>query len=118
MSSAAAPIDTVEIAKANFPAIEKGIPGEKLITSAERDQEEEKQAIDAISDSTGHDVLLGPNGEQYPTKEELETLPRVVGKVGLVIYSVAFIELCERFAYYGTTAVCKWSLSSYVISIL
>jgi POT family proton-dependent oligopeptide transporter len=109
MSSGAAALDTAELAVANYPAIEKGVPGEKLVV-ADADgnaivKDEGGVVGDTVSDSTGPDVLLGPNGEQYPTKEELETLPRVVGKVGFVIYSVAFIELCERFAYYGTTAV-------------
>ncbi|KAI1803196.1 PTR2-domain-containing protein [Daldinia bambusicola] len=49
--------------------------------------------------------LRGPNGEEYPTKEELDTLRRVKGPINLIIYTIAFVELCERFAYYGTTAV-------------
>lgn len=42
-----------------------------------------------------------------PTGEELETLRRVTGKIPWLAYTVAFVELCERFSYYGTTAVCK-----------
>jgi len=53
------------------------------------------------------DILVGPNGEQYPTEEELKTLHRTYGHVPWIIYTIAFVELCERFAYYGTTAVCK-----------
>ncbi|KAI1075978.1 PTR2-domain-containing protein [Whalleya microplaca] len=49
--------------------------------------------------------LRGPNGEEYPTKDELQTLRRVKGPISMIIYTIAFIELCERFAYYGTTAV-------------
>ena len=41
-----------------------------------------------------------------PTDEELATLRRVAGKLPMAAYSVAFVELCERFSYYGTTAVC------------
>lgn len=41
-----------------------------------------------------------------PTDEELATLRRVAGKLPAAAYSVAFVELCERFSYYGTTAVC------------
>lgn len=52
-------------------------------------------------------VLRGPNGEEYPTAEELQTLERVQGPITWIIYTIAFIELCERFAYYGTTAVCE-----------
>lgn len=51
--------------------------------------------------------LRGPDGEEYPTKVELATLRRVMGPVSWVIYTVAFCELCERFAYYGTTTICK-----------
>ncbi|KAI2631326.1 PTR2-domain-containing protein [Hypomontagnella submonticulosa] len=51
----------------------------------------------------GH--IRGPNGEEYPTAEELKTLRRVKGRINWIIYTIAFIELCERFAYYGTTAV-------------
>ncbi|KAI0129181.1 POT family protein [Xylariales sp. AK1849] len=50
-------------------------------------------------------ALTGPNGEEYPTKEELVTLRRVKGRIDWIIYTIAFCELCERFAYYGTTAV-------------
>ncbi|KAK4121447.1 PTR2-domain-containing protein [Parathielavia appendiculata] len=40
-----------------------------------------------------------------PTEEELHTLRRVPDKIPWAIYTIAFIELCERFSYYGTTAV-------------
>lgn len=83
---------------ANIPAIGKGIAGEKK--------------LDILSSSSNSDEeRVGPNGEQYPTKEEFETLPHVVGKVNWIIYSIAFIELCERFGYYGTTAVCEYLAS-------
>lgn len=47
------------------------------------------------------------NADGTPTEEELHTLRRVSGKVPWTAYTVAFVELCERFSYYGTTAVCK-----------
>ncbi|KAK8047847.1 POT family protein [Apiospora saccharicola] len=61
----------------------------------------------AISGPTkiAEEILRGPNGEEYPTKDELDTLRRVKGKIHWIIYTVAFCELCERFAYYGTTQV-------------
>ncbi|KAK3359123.1 POT family-domain-containing protein [Lasiosphaeria hispida] len=40
-----------------------------------------------------------------PTEEELHTLRRVPDKIPWSIYTIAFVELCERFSYYGTTAV-------------
>ncbi|KAL5366368.1 putative MFS peptide transporter [Aspergillus floccosus] len=45
------------------------------------------------------------DGHEYPTEEEERTLRRVAGKVRWTAYTVAFVELCERFSYYGTTAV-------------
>lgn len=43
----------------------------------------------------------------YPTDEDLRTLRRVSGKLPWLTFTVAIVELCERFSYYGTTAVCK-----------
>lgn len=42
-----------------------------------------------------------------PTEEELHTLKRVPGVLPWIAFTVAFIELCERFSYYGTTAICQ-----------
>lgn len=53
------------------------------------------------------DSLTGPNGEVYPTDEEMGTLRRVHGKVSWLIYTIGIVEMVERFAYYGTTAVCE-----------
>jgi len=41
----------------------------------------------------------------YPTEEEYNTLRRVPDKVPFASYLVAFVELGERFSYYGTTVV-------------
>jgi proton-dependent oligopeptide transporter, POT family len=40
------------------------------------------------------------------TEEDLLTLRRVSGKIPWPAYTLAFVELCERFSYYGTTIVC------------
>lgn len=40
-----------------------------------------------------------------PTEEEMHTLRHVSDKVPWEAFTVAFIELCERFSYYGCTAV-------------
>jgi len=37
-----------------------------------------------------------------PTDEDLKTLPRVADRISWSVYTVAFVELCERFSYYGT----------------
>jgi POT family proton-dependent oligopeptide transporter len=44
---------------------------------------------------------------EQPTKEELSTLRRVSGQIPWTAYTVAFVELCEQFSYYGTTVVCE-----------
>lgn len=47
----------------------------------------------------------------YPSEEEMKTLRRVAGTVPWTTFTVAFVELCERFSYYGTTAVCQSTTS-------
>jgi POT family proton-dependent oligopeptide transporter len=54
-------------------------------------------------DQLGISVTTADGGS--PTEEELHTLRRVPDKIPWSIYTIAFIELCERFSYYGTTAV-------------
>ncbi|GAB1196481.1 hypothetical protein APSETT444_005752 [Aspergillus pseudonomiae] len=45
------------------------------------------------------------DGCAAPTEQELDSLRRVAGSVRWTAYTIAFVELCERFSYYGTTAV-------------
>lgn len=49
---------------------------------------------------------------EFPTEEELHTLRRVADHIPLKVYTLAFVELCERFSYYGTTVVCKYQFTS------
>ncbi|KAL2268712.1 hypothetical protein VTJ83DRAFT_3558 [Remersonia thermophila] len=58
----------------------------------------------AASANGDEKVGITADGEA-PTEEELQTLRRVPDKINWNIYTIAFIELCERFSYYGTTAV-------------
>ncbi|KAI2616821.1 PTR2-domain-containing protein [Hypoxylon sp. NC1633] len=76
-----------------------------LIVEKTTPKDEDLAAFRSGSGSDVEERLRGPNGEEYPTKEELDTLRRVKGPIDWIIYTIAFIELCERFAYYGTTAV-------------
>lgn len=46
---------------------------------------------------------------EFPTEEELHTLRRVADHIPWKVYTLAFVELCERFSYYGSTVVCKYS---------
>lgn len=43
---------------------------------------------------------------QLPSDEEFKQLRRIAGDIPWTAYTVAVVELCERFSYYGTTAVC------------
>lgn len=43
--------------------------------------------------------------ENFPTDLELKTLRRVSGKIKWSMYTIAFIELCERFSYYGSSVL-------------
>lgn len=52
-----------------------------------------------------HDLGSGETRER-PNGREMRTLRRVSGRVPWTAYTIAFVELCERFTYYGTTAVC------------
>ena len=44
--------------------------------------------------------------DSVPTAEDLVTLRRVPTKIPPKLLTIAFVELCERFSYYGTTVVC------------
>lgn len=47
------------------------------------------------------------NYDDEVSEADLNTLRRVSGKIPWQAFTVAFVELCERFSYYGTTVVCK-----------
>jgi hypothetical protein len=54
------------------------------------------------------------SGREYPTELEMKTLRRVSDHIPWITLSVAFVELCERFSYYGTTVVCMYFIHLYV----
>jgi POT family proton-dependent oligopeptide transporter len=61
---------------------------------------------------TGSDAAVSAGGVtadgQFPTPEEMQSLRRISNKIPMKLFSIAFIELCERFSYYGCTVVCKF----------
>ncbi|KFA61279.1 hypothetical protein S40285_05514 [Stachybotrys chlorohalonatus IBT 40285] len=71
---------------------------------------EEKKAVATTGDAS---ISAGPSTLEdhadFPTTEELTTLRRVAGPIPLKVFTIAIIELCERFSYYGSTVVCKSS---------
>lgn len=50
-----------------------------------------------------NDVVVseGEVDATYPTEEERVTLRRMPGPIRVEAYLIAFVELCERFSYYG-----------------
>lgn len=94
-------VEAVEVAKSHEPQL---ADKEKEML-AERIQREENLPE---YQKAGSDGKLT---EEQPTDIELHTLRRISGKVPWTAYTVALVELCERFSYYGTTAVCKLCLS-------
>ncbi|KAJ4301371.1 hypothetical protein N0V90_003463 [Kalmusia sp. IMI 367209] len=82
----------------------------KVATPMYEANEKEALARASTSDSVVHghapvEFEADLEGEE-PTAEELVTLPRVSGKIPWITFTVAFVELCERFGYYGCSVVC------------
>ena len=104
MTSGPIGLDLAEVAKSNAPQVQD-VPAAPGIIN-----EKNEKAL-AVSDEepayTSDGSLRGPEGEEYPTAEEVDKLRRVCGTVPWSAYTIAFVELCERFSYYGTTVVCK-----------
>lgn len=61
-----------------------------------------KEILHSTSISTSSNSI--PEREDF-TSEDLHTLRRVSGKITWIAFTIAFVELCERFSYYGTTVV-------------
>ena len=83
------------------------------------------QDIEPVTTTTGQRVLVTNEkprqsiisesydlgaGDENPTIDELHgpnALRRISAPIPWVVYTVAFVELCERFSYYGTQVLCK-----------
>ncbi|KKZ64471.1 POT family proton-dependent oligopeptide transporter [[Emmonsia] crescens] len=64
----------------------------------------DEKSVGAAVYNSSHGSLDNIN-RQAPTLEELTSLRRIPGKIPWIAFSIAFVELCERFSYYGTTIV-------------
>lgn len=88
-------LEAVEVAKAHQPVLPV---------------EEEKAGLEHFSSEKGsHGLPVYAEATAdggHPTEDELHSLRRVSGQVPWTAYTIAIVELCERFSYYGTTAVC------------
>jgi POT family proton-dependent oligopeptide transporter len=99
MSSVAAQ-DQIDMAMSHVPKVatpryeadEKAV----LAHASTRDSFEEPVEFDAD--------LVG----EEPTEEEIRTLPRVSGQIPWQAFTIAFVELCERFGYYGCSVMCMF----------
>jgi POT family proton-dependent oligopeptide transporter len=90
-------IDIAEVAKAEAPTIPI-----RLRPSAP-EEEQKKLSLDAdLTSSAPHDEDI--------SEDDLKNLVRVAGPVPWQAYTIAFVEFCERFSYYGTTVVCRYFL--------
>lgn len=66
-------------------------------------------------DFAGNEVTVVGSNIEYadyvlPTDDELEgpnKLRRISAPIPWSVYTIAFVELCERFSYYGTQVVCE-----------
>jgi POT family proton-dependent oligopeptide transporter len=95
--NASDPVDLAEIAKSKAASHDIGI-------------DEKNPTIDELTiDSAPQRDTYAVEGidKTLPTNDELANLRRISGKIPWAAYTIAFVELCERFSYYGTTAVCK-----------
>ncbi|KAL2259482.1 hypothetical protein VTK26DRAFT_6837 [Humicola hyalothermophila] len=64
----------------------------------------EAHLVPVTSKADNEKLGITADGE-IPTEEEMRTLRRIPDKIPLNIYTIAFVELCERFSYYGASAV-------------
>jgi|SRR5690242_5243554 len=104
MAAAAGP-NQVDMALSNEPKIatplyevneKQALAGEKRHSSSGTSHELDAAPVEFEAD------LIG----ETPTEEELKTLRRVSGKIPWQIFTIAFVELCERFGYYGCQVLC------------
>ena len=108
MTSGPIGLDLAEVAKSNAPQV-LDVPAAPGLVN-EKNEKTLMIADDVVfNDKSEMDESMtrGPDGEEYPTADEVDTLRRVCGTVPWSAYTIAFVELCERFSYYGTTVVCK-----------
>ncbi len=80
------------------------LPSEHMVPVNEKHAHESDPTFNDVASSESEDLM-----ENYPTAEELEgenRLRRISAPIPWAVYTVAFVELCERFSYYGTQVVC------------
>lgn len=65
----------------------------------------DSHSLDQQSLSVGHENLNLNDSLEVPTEEDRHHLRRVAGRLNWNTYLIAYVELAERFSYYGTVIV-------------
>ena len=97
------PVEQVELARAQKPQV--------AVDTVEKEAAMSKNTFVTVEE----DALSF--GSEEPTEEDLATLKRVSGTIPWTAYTIAFVEFCERFSYYGTTVVCRFG-STFITTYL
>ena len=85
MSGAA--LEVEEAARGGLGGVHGGVQQSPLADEKAVLETESHQDSDQSSE-----VVRGPNGEEYPTKDELTTLPRVHGTTSWVLYTIGHVQ--------------------------
>ncbi|KAK5230443.1 hypothetical protein LTR47_007585 [Exophiala xenobiotica] len=91
------------IANLEAPVIAQAAVAQAPLAGTATEKRLGRGSIDATSVRASH--LTEDSYDDEVTEEDLRTLRRVSGKIPWTAFTVAFVELCERFSYYGTTVV-------------
>lgn len=73
---------------------------------------ERRESVNHESNPPPYEKDDAPEVDSAPTEDELDgpnKLRRISAPIPWAVYTVAFVELCERFSYYGTQVVCMYS---------
>ena len=97
--------------------IDMAVEGSQLHVLEQDEKRREQQQEDSLSSSPSHPRVgsivkhdLGDLPEDFPSEHDLLTLRRVADHIPIKLFTIAFLELCERFSYYGTIiVVCRLS---------
>ncbi|KIW15809.1 hypothetical protein PV08_05859 [Exophiala spinifera] len=91
------------IANLEAPIIAQAAVADAPLAGSAREKQLGRGSIDAAAVSIPSHS--SDQDDDEVTEEDLKTLRRVSGKIPWTAFTVAFVELCERFSYYGTTVV-------------
>lgn len=87
---------TENIDRATKPPYERGTTREAF------SRPDTGEGVNADANKDLDQDLYEDDKSRSPTAHDLQTLPRVADTISWRVYTVAFVELCERFSYYGT----------------